>query len=822
MEREGRGPISPDFGTLLRRYRLEAGFSQEALAERARLSLNGISALERGYRRTPQRETVELLAGALTLDAEQRSAFEAAVSRMALPRRRGEAAVTVGPWPSAGSESLPVALARFVGRGAELNEIAALLAEHRLVTLTGAGGIGKTQTALRAARAVSEAGNTAVCFIGLATINAPSHVATAVANALGVQEVPNHPLLETLLAFLMNKSILLVLDNCEHVIAEAAAVVGALLHACADVRILATSREPLRAAGERAYRLPSLDDGDATDLFVDRAQASDTRFKLTDENTPAVREICRRLSGIPLAIELAAPRVTVLPIKALAQELSDRFSILTGGERTALPRQQTMRAVVEWSYELLTAPEQRLFERLSVFVGAFTLEVAERVCAVDGIAESDVLNLLSRLVDKSLVLADVEEHEPRFQLLEPFREYARAVLVSRREERSFAHRHARAFLESAESFERCEHWIREERRHRAGPDPSNYRVAVQWALFSGNDIDLGQRLASVLGTWGAWLETERRQWIAAALELVDDRTPIEVQAALHLAEAWVAEPLMLYQELLTKSRKSLKYYRRLRDVPGLVQSLSFCAHALFYLGQTVEAQQLLGEALSLGSQLGGSDRRYLAYALRLAARAASSDAAMARRYIATAIDIYNEFGQRSGAVFARLDLAACEFRAGDAKLALCHAQAVFAEPPPKQRISACYVLNEMSLYLCALKRYDEAALRAGEALSFARERQFDILVVYALENLAAVVVLRELGKTSGIRDRAASAGRLLGYVDARLEVLGSPREPNLRPRYERVLDLLREALGTQLVVQLMAEGALITEEQAVQNALYSG
>jgi predicted ATPase/DNA-binding XRE family transcriptional regulator len=812
MEREGRDSVSPDFGTLLRSYRLDAGLSQEALAERARLSLHGISALERGYRRTPQRETLELLAGALALNADQRRAFEQAAMQTSFRRRRGGASVTVGPWPSTASANLPLALTRFVGRVGELDEIETLLREYRLVTITGAGGVGKTQTALRAATALSDSSDAAVCFVGLATINDGSHVVAAITNALGVQEVPNHPLIETLLAFLKNKSALLVLDNCEHVVVEAATVADALLHACPSLRILATSREPLRSAGERAYRLPSLDDGDAVTLFADRAQAADARFKLTDENASALREICTRLSGIPLAIELAATRVTVLPITALAQGLSDRFRLLTGGERTALPRQQTMRATIEWSYELLTVPEQRLFERLSVFAGPFTLDVAEQVCATDGIA------LLWRLIDKSLVVADVAEYEPRFRLLEPFREYARSLLMNRSEERSFAYRHARAILELAESCDRCEHWIPEERRHRVLPDRSNFRAAVLWALIERNDVELGQRLASVLGTWSAWPETERRRWIDAALGLVDDRTPREVQAGLHLATAMIAENLMLYEALLAKSRDCLAYYRSLRDIPGIVKSLSLCAHALFYLDQTVEAQRLLDEAISLGSDLGGIDRFRFAYALRLAARDASSDAATARRYIATAIAIYDEFGEWLNVAFARLDLAACEFRVGDAKLALCHAQAALAEPRSKQRPVGFYALNDISLYLCALQRYDEAALRAGEALALARERQSDIHVACALENLAAAAVLRRVAGTAGLSDCAATAARLLGHVDARLEALGSPREPIMRPRYDRCLHLFGEALGSEAVA-LRAEGAAMSEDQAVEEAL---
>ena len=333
------------------------------------MSAHGISALERGYRRTPQRATLALLAGALALSNGQCREFEAAAARSLLLGGRSRTSVTVGPWPDARTSTLPVALTNFFGRERELDEIGALVREHRLVTLTGAGGVGKTQTALRVATSVSDAAEIPICFVGFESIGDPSLVATAVANALGVQEVPNHPLLETLVAFLKNKTTLLVLDNCEHVIAETATVADRLLRACPNLRILATSREPLRAAGERAYLLPSLDRDDAIALFADRAQAAQAHFAVTDENEPIIRKICQHLSGIPLAIELAAARVTVLPVRTLAKAFEDRSQVLIGGERTAPPRQQTMRATIDWSYSLLTASEQRLFERLSIFAG---------------------------------------------------------------------------------------------------------------------------------------------------------------------------------------------------------------------------------------------------------------------------------------------------------------------------------------------------------------------------------------------------------------------------------------------------------------------
>ena len=451
VEEEGRAFSSSSFGRLLRHHRLVAGLSQAALAERAGMSKDGISALERGYRRTPQREKLALLAGALALNKEERLAFDLAAARQEPIHRQLQTSVTIGPWPGAGPSILPLALTSFVGREVERDEIVALVRGHRLVTVTGPGGVGKTRMALLVGTMMSKEAEPAICFVELASLSEPSLVVTAIASALSLQEVPNHPLLETLQAYLGNKPLLLILDNCEHVIVEVRAIAQALLENCLGVRILATSREPFRAAGERAYRLPSLNASHAVELFVDRALAIDHRFKLTDESAPIVAEICRRLDGIPLAIELAAARVNALSLRALANKLDDRFCILTG---SLTPRRhQTMRATIDWSYDLLFPKEQRVLERLSVFAGGCALIAAEAVCAGEEVSAGDVLDILSSLADKSLLIAGTEGTEPRYWLQESFREYAREKLAMRGELDDALHRHASLFLALAEQLQ---------------------------------------------------------------------------------------------------------------------------------------------------------------------------------------------------------------------------------------------------------------------------------------------------------------------------------------------------------------------------------
>ena len=814
MEDEGREPGSSDFGALLRHHRLALGLSQGALAERARLSLRGINALERGHRQTPQRDTLALLAGALALSDDQRQAFEAAAARPSLPRRREKTSVVVGPWSSAAGASLPFSLSSFVGRDVEINEIGALIRAYRLVTVTGAGGVGKTQTALHAATALRDPVE-GLRFVALAPLRDPSLVASAIATASGVQEVPNHPLLETLVAFLKNKTMLMLLDNCEHVIGGAATVTDFLLRACPNLRILATSREPLRVAGERAYRLPSLDDNDAVALFVDRAQAADAHFTLTDKNRVIVGEICRHLSGIPLAIELAAARVTILPLTALAKALDGRFAFLAGGERTALPRQQTMHAAIDWSYELLAHPEQRLFERLAVFAGGCTIDAASAVCHGEGIAADDVLPLISTLVSKSLVVAELEGAEPRYRLLEPFREYAREKLIAHGEENAIAQRHLLAYIEDADRFVSRDQYCMVYYEY-PQKEIGNWRAAVHWGLTKRNDVLGGLRLiGEVVCLWWATdaVISDARRWISAASEVVDEQTPPDVIAKLKLGEAELATHLDQRALQLASAQEAVAYYLEAGDTLRLVRAQTLLAGAHFCFGHTDEAFAMLDEALSIARRLGS--RWDLWRVLRnLGLFLLEHDLVASRTYLTEASQLLQAADDRyNGAVMA-IDFASLAFEEGDAESALRHLTDVFQ----KHRgflISKRFVVlarRDIARCLVALGRYEEARENAIESLGAAREAQLDVLTTDSLRDLARIAVLRE---TSRLPEAHVIAARILGFVDVRLRALGSHYDVGLDPLFAP----LREALGAETLANLMVEGATMTEEQAVQRGL---
>jgi predicted ATPase len=780
------------------------------------------------------------LAEALALDGEQRRDFEAAAKRAGLARRGG-ASGAAGPWIESGGSALPFALTSFVGRETELEEIATLVRQHRLVTLTGSGGVGKTQTALQVGNALGDTTEGAVCFVGLAPIGDPSLVVAAIASALGVQEVLNHPLLETLLAYLKNKKLLLILDNCEHVIAQAAIVAGALLAACPNLRILATSREPLRAAGENAYRLSSLSVPSpeaarrlgtvgaaaygAIVLFADRARAVDHRFTLTDENAPIVAEICRRLDGIPLAIELAAARVTLLSVKAIAKKLDDRFRILTGGDRTALLRHQTMRAAIDWSYDLLDAPEQRVFQRLSVFAGGSTLATAAAVCSDEETAQDEVFELLSSLVDKSLVVVDLGRSEPRYSLLESFEQYACEKLATRADRDIVAHRHALAHLDLAEQLDRVFYYDQEAFRALAHEEMDNWRTALQWALTDRGDVLLGQRLIGVMRSeWLSFAPLEGQRWLVAALELIDERTPTSVLASLDYVEASIASALSKDEVQLASSGSAIARYRVLGDSLGIALAESLEAQVLLNFGRVAEARSVLAEASRLAGNVGN---RWLAgYVLRLFAYAGTleGDLDAARSYIVEAQQNYEAVAAKADVAWTMEALGAIEFLAGNTERALRHATDALAIFRALKRVRGiAWMLHHIIDYHVSLGDYAEAEKSAREGLDLAREHNLDVVAAYALQNLGVVAALRPQREAERSLEVYVRVARIYGFVDARLTAMGSARRwidnPEQEPYYHRALAVLRDALGDDTVAKLVAEGAAITEEQAVEEAL---
>ncbi len=443
--------------------------------------------------------------------------------------------------------NLPLELTSFVGREKEMAEVNELLTSNRLLTLTGPGGCGKTRLALRVADDLVEEFENGVWLVELASLSDPELVPQEVASALEVHEAAGRSLTKMLIEHLYPKRVLLVLDNCEHLVEVCATLIEALMRSCPKLHILATSREVLGVAGEIRWLVPSLSSPDlqrlpsvegltrheAVRLFLERAAAVAPRFELTDQNAPAVVKLCHRLDSMPLAIELAAARVRTLSVGQIVERLEDPLKLLTGGSRKAEPRQRTLRGTLAWSYDLLSEPEQTLFGRLSVFAGGWTLEAAEAVGAGDGIERDEVLDLLSELVGKSLVAAATEEvASTRFDMLETVRQYGWEQLEVSGEADIVRLRHAAFFLALAEAAEPdLKGSLQLARLEELETEHDNLGAALGWSLDGGNK-ELGLRLAGALGEF--WLMrgrlSEGRRWLQMALARGDaSSTPLRVK-----------------------------------------------------------------------------------------------------------------------------------------------------------------------------------------------------------------------------------------------------------------------------------------------------
>ena len=482
--------------------------------------------------------------------------------------------------------SIPETLTPIVGRDAELRELARLAAEHRFITLVGPGGVGKTRLAMEVARAESAALAFGACLVELAPVGDPAGVRAAIASALALPD-PGR-----LAEVIGDREMLLVLDNCEHVITTAAEVAEDLLRRCPALRLLATSREGLRVGGETIWSVPPLAVGDAVSLFVTRARAGGAPLELSDDNTTVIADICSRLDGLPLAIELAAARTRAFPLQQISARLNDRFRLLTGGSRTALPRQQTLRAVVDWSYELLFDDEQRVFERLSVFPGGCDLATAEAVCADDALAADDLADLIHALVEKSLVIAVPRGDAVRFTQLQTLCQYGRERLTERgdavRIRDAMAKHYAELCAQSAAAYtgDRQRSWLT-----RIDQEHDNLRAALEWAV-ANDDAETALTIAG--GTsWWHWLAgmvIEGKRWLDDAFGCAGEAG--EHTRALALTGRGLLDFLAGAREHCDDDLETaLEIFRRHDDVESTALAYSFYAELPNARGDRDEARR---------------------------------------------------------------------------------------------------------------------------------------------------------------------------------------------------------------------------------------
>lgn len=558
--------------------------------------------------------------------------------------------------------NLPIPLSSFVGRQREMATLKEFVARSRIVTLTGAGGSGKTRLAVQAGADLIDAFRDGVWWVEFAAVNDAAQAPSALAKALGVREQPGRTAIEGLVDWLGAREMLLILDNCEHLVGACAELAEKILSACAGVKILATSREPLRLSGEQVWNVPTLavPDSDTTTLtellmsyeavrlFVERARAVKPDFELTERNALSVVKICQRLDGIPLALELAAARVNVLAPEELAARLRERFTLLTDGQRTALPRQQTLRALIDWSFDLLAPQERTLFWRLGVFSGGRTLDAIQAVCAGDGIAAEQVVDLLARLVSKSLLAAGERNSETRYSFLDSIKQYAREKLRASGESDALKDRHLTYYRQLAAQAEtelaspQQAQWMR-----RLELDHYNLRNALEWADASGQS-EAAFALAAAL--WRFWKVhghySEGRAWYA---RLIEKHAAAETTAPRVYAGALYAAGMLAYHQSDFASaarfhENGLRLQRQLNDAAGIARGLSGLGLVLRAQGDYVSAQTHFEEALELARTHGqiellGSCLRYLGLLA-----VAQGDAARAVALYEQALPLHEELG----------------------------------------------------------------------------------------------------------------------------------------------------------------------------------
>jgi predicted ATPase/transcriptional regulator with XRE-family HTH domain len=601
------------FAVLLRQYRITAGFTQEELAEQTTLSVRTISDLERGINHRPHAFTVRRLAHALALGEEESSQLAVAARQARPSEEEGQ-----GPHnhPSGGTH-LPLQPTPFIGRQREVRDVTQRLerSDVRLLTLTGAGGTGKTRLALQVAGEISDTFPDGVFFVPLASVIDPSTIPSAIATSVGVKAMSGQSILACLHEHLRGKRRLLILDNFEHLLAGAD-VVAELLVDCPLVKILATSREVLHLSAEHEYPIPplpvpapqhvsdvdALARYDAVQLFVQRAEAVAPGFRLTGENAAAIGDICYRLDGLPLALELAAARVRIFSPRALLTRLSNPMHVLTGGAKDRPARQQTLRNTMDWSYSLLSEEERTLFARLSIFVGGCSFEAIEAVC--DPAREMDLLALVIRLAEQSLLRMDGDD-ESRFRMLEIVRDYASEQLEERGETKICRDCHVSYYLTVAEELDGQETGADHlPLLNRLEEDLDNLRAALAWTIESGQSV-VGLRLATALERF--WIANARVNEGRKVLEdLLAALRPESSSPALRARALRVIGRFTFFvwdhRLSIQLLEESLSLYRSLGDDRGTIESLGWLGKSYFSLGEIDHAVSLYEERIELARQ----------------------------------------------------------------------------------------------------------------------------------------------------------------------------------------------------------------------------
>jgi predicted ATPase/class 3 adenylate cyclase len=733
------------------------------------------------------------------------------------------------------NNNLPSQLTSFIGREKEIHEIQELVAANRIVTLTGSGGAGKTRLSLQVGNNCLSQFSGGVWIAELAPVTDPSLIPQTLLSIFGLREDRHREIVDVLIEHLRTKSLLLLLDNCEHMIEACAQISEALVRACPKLKILASSREALGIAGEVAYRVPSLETPNPTNLpslkrleeldsvrlFVERATTANPDFGLTDDNAPFIAQICFRLDGIPLAIELAASRVKVLTPEQIEARLDDRFRLLTGGSRTALPRQQTLRAMIDWSYSLLSEEEKTLFRRLAVFVGGWTLEAAESVCGEERTG-LDVLDLLTRLVDKSLVYLEETNGGIRYHRLETIRQYSREKFFETNEVEETRDRHLDfvvRFVELADENLKGRDQVLWQKRMSTEQD--NLRAALEWGVIRSPYQALRIVGAANLYWTAAGFSAEGFRWTQKALEQVQENPFIRGTTAeeRQIARAKALRGLTrLYLSLGDNAKakrtaeESVAIYRRSKDRRGLSFALVVLAYPLEFLGERDRAETILRESYSIARA--ETDAYGMCRSLNVLARvivALHHDLDSAQRYIEESLRLAQKAGLRSQEaqayeVAARIAIDRSDFE---------NARANFKESVRiYQEIEASFnVILEKS----NLAHMERKLGNFDSALEYYRET---ILAFRQMGQIGAVAHQLEcFGFIALAQNQTERAVQLFAGANTLRKKDGTSMTPDEQAYFDQRLASLQGTMGRTEFERQWSNGAILSMGEAIELAL---
>ncbi len=777
--------------------------------------------------------------------------------------------------------NLPIQLTGFIGREKEIEQVKELIARHPLVTLTGSGGVGKTRLSLQVAESVLEQFPHGVWYVELAPIADPDLVPQTVAGTLGLREEPGRPLLETLAHFLRNRQALIVLDNCEHLLEACAWLADALLKKAARLKVLVSSREALGIAGESAFRIPSLaapdprhmpplaqfQEYEAVRLFTERARAALPSFQVDERNAPAIAHICRRLDGIPLALELAAARLSLLTTGQLASRLDHAFRLLSGGSRTALPRQQTLRAAIDWSYQLLSEKEQRLLRRLAVFAGGGNLEAIEAVCAGEGLVSEEILDMLAGLANKSMVSVERLQHaETRYRLLETVRQYAGEKLAGEKlveieESVTYHDRHLDYYLELAETFEpQMRTPVALDRLQALSREVDNLRASLSWALDreARPRIEAGLRLASaLLNFWHTQnFQVEGYSWFEKGLSVLpeDDPALFKIRARACFAAGHLIVPLGRYLEAQQWLSESLEICQKTGDVAGQVMAQCMLGEILSWTDNSQsQAKELWEQSLAICRSL--NDPWLLAWVLCRYGIYANNqgDFSLTRQLLEESLSIFEKVGDRLQVGDVFIVIGRSSYFQGDYSIAhnsfiksLASGQAMqsrwmiglalsnlgeVAGVQEEYEQMEAYLLESMPHMRDVGNQYLTRSLRLlGHAeLNLARPRQ---AAACYLESLPMAKEANQpynvYAAMAGVAGAAVPLGypiqaaRLQGAVEALVAVFNVPLGQLDLQEYNRNVAAARAALSEEEFTQAWAEGRALAPEAAIQETLALG